>query len=222
MLHHWPKGMHRGHLYTTVRRCRTLLVGTAQTSPLFIRMYPIVRRNLPLLRQLDYAGGRLVTACAAGPASEGRLQLPDRRVTRPADGIQRHACPCLAPAAFDLQPTVTTVQALADGWARLRWPAIAFHADRPCFDLRSISGASGFPSLLASRLGAELRAHDLATPDDLACLGAHTGITAAAMPLRNPRHIAAHSACIALAWSSVSLPANGKLGGHTTTARCCL
>ena len=39
--------------------------------------------------------------------------LPDRRFTRPADRIQRRARPCLASAAFDLQPAVTAVQALA-------------------------------------------------------------------------------------------------------------
>ena len=72
-------------------------------------MHPLVRCDLPLLRQLDHADGRLVTARAAGSASERRLQLPDRRITRPADCVQRHACPCLTSAALDLQPAVTTV-----------------------------------------------------------------------------------------------------------------
>jgi hypothetical protein len=92
-------------------------------STFFVRMHPLVGRNLPLLGQLDHADWRLVAARAAGPASERRLQLPDRRVTRPADSIQRQARPCLASTALDLQPAIAAVQALANRWARLRWPA---------------------------------------------------------------------------------------------------
>jgi hypothetical protein len=100
-------------------------------SPVLIRMNPPVRSNLSLLGQHDHAHWRLVTARAARPASEGRLQLPDRRITRPADCIQGQARPRLASAAFDLQPAVTAVQALADRWRRLRWASIALHADGP-------------------------------------------------------------------------------------------
>src|SRR5512144_2720468 len=71
---------------------------------------PTVRRDFARLRQLDYADRRLVATRATRPASERRLQLPDRRVTRPADRIQRHACPCLASTTLDLQPAVTAVQ----------------------------------------------------------------------------------------------------------------
>src|SRR5438876_476802 len=85
-------------------------------STFFIRMHPLVRRNLPLLGQLDHADRRLVTPRAARSASERCLQFPDRRITRPADSIQRHARPCLASATFDLQPAITAIQALADRW----------------------------------------------------------------------------------------------------------
>ena len=136
-------------------------------------MHPLVRRNLPLLGQLDHADRRLVTTRVAGPATEGRLQLPDRRITRPADSIQRHTCPRLASAAFDLQPAVTTVQALADRWAWLRWAAIAFHADRPRLCLGSIRRTGGLCCVLAGRLGAHIRPHDPAAPDYLTFLRAH-------------------------------------------------
>jgi hypothetical protein len=53
---------------------KTLLVG----------VQPGIRRNLPSLGQLNHANWRLVAPRAAGPAPERRLQLPDRRVTRPA------------------------------------------------------------------------------------------------------------------------------------------
>src|SRR6476469_5531176 len=131
-------------------------------------MHPLVRRDPPLLGQLDHANRRLVAASTARPASERRLQLPDRRVARPADRIQRHARPCLAAAAFNFQPAITAVQALADRRAWLRWPAIAFHADRPCFRLGTVRRTGRLPSLLAGSFGAYLCAHDLATPDDLA------------------------------------------------------
>jgi hypothetical protein len=83
------------------------------TSTLLIRMHPLIRRNLPLLGQLDHPNRRLVTARAAGPASERRLQLPDRRVTRPADSIQRRARPRLASAAFDLHHQLGIDRSLA-------------------------------------------------------------------------------------------------------------
>src|SRR5438270_9437512 len=112
-------------------------------SSLLIRMYPFVRRNLPLLGQLDHADGRLIAARAAGPASKGRLQLPDWRIMRPPNSIQRQARSCLAATAFDLQPAVTTVQALADRWRRLGRAAVAFHADRPRFCLSAIRRTGG-------------------------------------------------------------------------------
>jgi len=136
-------------------------------------MHPLVRRDLPLLGQLDHSNRRLVTTCSAGSASERRLQLPDRRIPRPADSIQRHACPCLTSAALDLQPAITTVQALADCRRGLRRAAIAFHADGPCCRLSSICRPGGLPCLLAGCLGAHLRAHDPAAPYDFAGLGAH-------------------------------------------------
>jgi hypothetical protein len=67
--------------------------------------------------------------------------------------------------------SVTAVQALADGWAWLCWPAVAFHLGRPFFRLGSISGAGGLSSFLAGRLGAHI--HDPAAPDDLSRFGAH-------------------------------------------------
>src|SRR6476469_2370106 len=76
--------------------------------------------------------------------------------------------PCLAAAAFNFQPAITAVQALAYRWAWLRWHAIAFHADRPCFRLGTVRRTGRLPSLLAGSFGAYLCAHDLATPDDLA------------------------------------------------------
>ena len=142
-------------------------------STFFIGMHPLVRRDLPLIRQLDHADRRLVATCAAGPASEGRLQLPDRRITRPADGIKRQARPCFTSAAFDLQPTRTAIQALADRWAWLRWPTIAFHADRPRFRLSAIRRTGGLPGFLPGALGAYVGAHDPAAPDYLSRFGAH-------------------------------------------------
>ena len=120
------------------------------TSTIVTRMHPLVRRNPPLLGQLDHANRRLVTACTAGPAPERRLQLPDRRVMRPADRVQGHARPHLASTAFDLQPAVTAVQALANRRTRLRWSAIALHADRPFASARSAARAAFLASWRAA------------------------------------------------------------------------
>jgi hypothetical protein len=63
----------------------------AQPSPLLIRMPPNIRRDLPHLRQLDHVNRRRVSPRPAGPAFQGGFQLPDRRIPRPADGIERQA-----------------------------------------------------------------------------------------------------------------------------------
>jgi len=64
-------------------------------STLFIGMNPFVRRNLPLLGQLDHADRRLVAAGAAGPASERWLYL-----CRPLP--ERLSIPTLKPPAGDV------------------------------------------------------------------------------------------------------------------------
>jgi len=150
-------------LGTALVLSRNLLVST-----ILIRMHPRVLRNLPLFRHF----GWLVAACAAGPASERRLQLPDRRVTRPADRIQRHARTCLAPAAFNFQPAVTPFR---------HWPIVGLGCAGPPYPSMRIDHASAsarrrtgsLPNLLAGRLGAHIRAHGTSAPYDLACLGAH-------------------------------------------------
>jgi hypothetical protein len=117
--------------------------------------------------------GGLYLRGATRPAPKGRLQLPDRRITRPADRIQWQARPCLASATFNLHPAITAVQALADRWGRLGRTAIALHTNGPCFRFCPVGCTGSFPSLFTGRFGAHLRAHDPATPYDLACFGAH-------------------------------------------------
>src|SRR3954470_18061148 len=97
-------------------------------SPLIVGMYPTIGRNFPLLRQLDHVYGRLVALGTAGPAPERGFELPDRRVARTPNGIERNARASLAALAFDFQPTVTAVQALGYCRRRLRRTAEAFHS----------------------------------------------------------------------------------------------
>ncbi len=86
------------------------------------------------------------------------LQLPERRVARSADGVERQTRPRLAAIALDLQPAQSAVNALPDRRRRLRGLAVAFHADRPCLRLRAVGRAGGFPGGFAGSLGAHLRA----------------------------------------------------------------
>ena len=59
---------------------------------------------ISLLRKLDHVDGRRVAALFARPAFQRGLELPDRRVPRSANGIERQAGPGLAAIAFHLKP----------------------------------------------------------------------------------------------------------------------
>jgi len=72
------------------------------------------------------------------------------RVPRPADVLERDAGLRFAPVASDLQPAVTAAKTLRDRWRRLSRPAVALHADRPCFSL----GTIGLADACAARLWA--------------------------------------------------------------------
>ena len=79
-------------------------VPVGHTSPLLIGMHPLVRRNLLRRGQLDHVHRRSVAALPAGPAFQRGLELPDRRILRPADSTKRQARPGLAPVALHLEP----------------------------------------------------------------------------------------------------------------------
>jgi hypothetical protein len=49
-----------------------------------------IRRDLALHRQLDYVHPWRITRRLARPAFQCRLKFPDRGITRPADGVERH------------------------------------------------------------------------------------------------------------------------------------
>jgi hypothetical protein len=90
---------------------------------------------------------RRTAALAAGSAFQRGFQFPQRRIARPADGVDWLARARLAPVAFDFQPAETAVEALACRGRGLCRPAIAFHADGPGFRLRAVGGANGFPGI---------------------------------------------------------------------------
>src|SRR6516165_1244062 len=111
----------------------------------------------------------------------GTLATPppsSRRASGSADRIERQARARLASVALDLKPSEPAVEALSNGRRRLRGAAVAFHPDRPQFGLCTVGIALGRLRQLTRVLGADFRAHDPATEDDLAFLGAHAAITA--------------------------------------------
>ena len=67
------------------------------------------------------------------------------------------------------------MDALADGWRRLRRSAIALHLDRPRIGLGAVRLTGGFLCLFTGMPGVNLCAHDLAAPYDLARFRAHGG-----------------------------------------------
>jgi hypothetical protein len=50
--------------------------------------------------------------------------------------------------ANDLKPTVSAIEALRDVRRPLRWSAIGFHLDRPCFCVGAVGLAYGVGSAL--------------------------------------------------------------------------
>jgi hypothetical protein len=90
-----------------------------------------------------------------------------------ADRIERQARARLASVALDLKPSEPAVEALSNDRRRLRWAAIGFHPDRPQFGLCAVSIALSLLRQLTRLLGADFRAHDPATEDNLALLRAH-------------------------------------------------
>src|SRR5947209_15174943 len=101
-------------LSTTWPLIRTVNAGVVARSPLLARMHPLVRRDLPPLRQLDHVHRRRIAALAAVAAFQRRFQFPQRRVARAADGVERQACAGLAAVALHFQPAQSAVEALAD------------------------------------------------------------------------------------------------------------
>jgi len=136
-------------------------------------MHPLVGRDRAGFGQLDHADRRCIATLPAGPAFQRRLELPDRRVSRSADGAERQARPGLAAIALDLEPAQPAVEALGDRWGRLRGPAIAFRPQRPCAGLRAIGLTGGFLCVFPGLPRAYVGAHDLAAPDHLSRFGAH-------------------------------------------------
>ena len=68
-----------------------------------------------------------------------------------AHGIQGNAGPGLAPAALHLQPAVTPVETLRDGWRGLSRSSKAFHTQGPCMGFGSVCLAGGLYSELRAR-----------------------------------------------------------------------
>jgi hypothetical protein len=89
------------------------------------------------------------------------LELPDRGVPRPANGVERQAGARLATLAHHLQPAVAAVETLSDRWGRLRGATEAFHLFGPQQTLGGVSLTGGFPGALAGMLRADPRAVSL-------------------------------------------------------------
>jgi hypothetical protein len=96
--------------------------------PLLIRMHPNVGRNLPLLGQPDHVHGRCILPLPARSALQRGLELPDRRIPRAPERLQRNTGLGLAPMALDLEEAITAVEALGDRRRRLGGATKAIHA----------------------------------------------------------------------------------------------
>ena len=154
---------------------------TSRFLTLLVRVHPLVGRDRARLGQFDHPHRRCVAPLPTRPALQRGFQLPDRRIPRPADGVQRQARPGLVAIALHLEPAQTAAKTLTDRWRWLGWAALALHADRPGFRLRSISFPSGLLRGFPGALGADIGSHDAATPDYLSAFRAHAGAFSACL-----------------------------------------
>ena len=148
-------------------------------------MNPGVRGDLPLLRKPDHvhpgrASGRLARA-----AFERRFQLPDRRIARPADRVERQAGARFAAMAHHLQPAISAIEALPDGGRGLRGSAKAFHLFRPQQAFGSVRLADRFAGRFARMLRADPRAPDAIAKNSLSAAASHRAISAVFAGPRN-------------------------------------
>src|ERR1700736_3243985 len=77
-------------------------------------MHPNIRRDLPPLRQHDHMHRRRVSPRPAGPAFQRGFELPDRRIPRPADGIERQARAGLAGRCISLKRALLMLAKVAE------------------------------------------------------------------------------------------------------------
>ena len=97
---------------------------------------------------------KLTATLLARSAFQRGPELPDWRVSRPADGVERQARSRLAAVAFHIQPPKPAVEALPDRWRRLCWPAVAFHLNRPRVSFGTVCLTGGFLGSFAGTPGA--------------------------------------------------------------------
>src|SRR5882724_10237953 len=76
---------------------------------------------------------------------------------------------------IQLLASVSAIETLPDGRRRLRWPAIPFHLDRPCFRFGPVGSPVRFRSLFPRALRANLRAPYSGAKYHLSRFGAHGG-----------------------------------------------
>lgn len=119
---------------------------------------PRSQPNLALLGQLDQIHRRFVSRGRAGAAPERRLKCPDWCASGTPDVFEWNTREGFTSLALHFEPAVSPVDALSDGWRRLRWPAIAFHLLRPQKALRRVAFSDSFLCAFACRLHANLRA----------------------------------------------------------------
>jgi hypothetical protein len=110
-------------------------------------------------------------ALPAGAALQRGPELPDRRVPRPTDGLQRQARPHLAAIAFDLHPAKAAVEALPDRRRWLRRPSVSLHAKRPSVSLGTSGFTGVFLGALAGVLIVDLRRADPTAPESVVSAG---------------------------------------------------
>jgi len=147
---------------------------------------PGIGRDLALPGKPDHVRRRRVSGRGAGAAFERSLQLPDRRIARTADGLEREAGARFAAVAHHLQPAISAIEALRDRWRRLRRAAEAFHLFRPQQTFGGVRLADGFFGLFARVPRADPRAPDAIAKNPLSTAASHRAISPAFALTRNP------------------------------------
>jgi hypothetical protein len=142
-------------------------------SAIIVGMHPGIRRDLPLLGQPDHMHRRRVAGRLAGPAFERRFQLPDRRIARPADRIERKAGAGFAAMTHDLEPAIAAIEALRDRGRWLRGAAETFHLFGPQQTFGGVGLTDRLAGLRPRTLGADPRAPDAIAKNPLSAAASH-------------------------------------------------
>ncbi len=152
------------------------------SSAIVIGMNPGIGSNAALLGQPDHSYRGRGARRPARAAFQRRFELPDRRIARPSDRIERQTGAGFATAAHHFEPTIASVKTLRDGRRGLRRTAKSLHLFGPQQAFSGVRRADGQFGMRTRILRADPRRADAITKNPLSAAASHRGIIARLRP----------------------------------------